>query len=418
MSRVPSRPPDAASSAGATTAQLGCAAVRVLMLSWDYPPQATGGTAAHVAGLSHALVDEGHEVVVLTIADRRADLEAERSGPVRVERATVDLPWLPPSELVARTASANHAVVKLGTRLAAELGGWRPDIVHGHDWRLGWASDVLAVQYDVPFLLTMHGTERVRHGGHLPPGPPTDINSIEWWLAFRADRLVASTRFMVEQLVSGFELSPEHVARVPNGVDPRLWHAPEAGPVEREQLVVSWGRVQYEKGFQVLARAMQHVRGRFPDVRCTIAGRGSYLPELQTQIDVEGVSDLIELPGFLADDVLRRLVQRAGCVVIPSLYEPFGVVALEALAAGAPLVVARTGGLAELIEGTDAGLSFEPGNPEDLAGCIERVLSSPTLAQDLSVQATDLVQRKYSWGAIAVATARVYATAIQLRAQC
>ncbi len=385
------------------------------MLSWDYPPRATGGTAAHVAGLGRALAGAGHEVVVLTIADGHADVAAERAGPVRVMRTGVDLPWLSPDETIGRTASANHAVVKLGMRLPTDLDGWIPDLVHGHDWRLGWASDVLASHFEVPFVLTMHGTERVRHGGHLPKGAPTDINAIEWWLAFQADRLIAPTRFMVDQLVTGFELSPEHVARVPNGIDPALWRAPAGEADEREPLVVSWGRVQYEKGFQVLARAMHQLRSRLPQVLCTIAGRGSYLPELQTQIDVEGVSDLIDLPGYVDDAALRRLAHRAGCVVIPSLYEPFGVVALEALAAQAPLIVARTGGLAELIEGTDAGLTFEPGNPDDLARCIERVLSNPTLARDLSAQAAALIERKYAWDAIAGATARVYATAIQLR---
>ena len=125
--------------------------------------------------------------------------------------------------------------------------------------------------------------------------------------------------------------------------------------------MLTWGRVQYEKGFQVLARAMSTLRSRVPDVECIIAGRGSYLPELQSQVDIEGVSDIVRLVGFVPDVKLRDLVHRAGCVVIPSLYEPFGIVALEALAGGAPLIAARTGGLAELIDGTGAGLLFEPG---------------------------------------------------------
>lgn len=390
--------------------------MRVLLLSWDFPPKETGGTAAHVAGLSQALAASGHDVVVLTISHPRADRDAERDGPVRVVRAVVDLPWIPKTEPVSRTASANHAVVKLGATLSDMLDGWRPDVVHGHDWRMGWAADTLSSLFDVPFLLTMHGTERVRHGGQLPPGTPADINSIEWWLAFQADRLISPTRFMVDQLVSGFELPPELVVRIPNGIDPDLWKPPVDGssnddPVEREQLVLSWGRVQFEKGFQVLARSMATVRTRVPGVECTIAGRGSYQPELQAQIDVEGVSDIVRIAGFVDDTELRALTQRAGCVVIPSLYEPFGLVALEALAAGAPLVVARTGGLAELIEGTDAGLTFEPGRPDDLANCIERVLTDQLLADELTRNARDLIERKYSWKAIASATAHVYAAA-------
>jgi len=382
------------------------------MLSWEFPPRGTGGIAAQVAGLSASLAAAGHEVVVLTIADRPAELSARPPDGVRVLRALVDLPWLPPAEVVTRVASANHGVTKLGARFAGDLAGWEPDVVHGHDWQLGWAADSLAARYGVPFVLTMHGTERVRHGGQLPLGHPTDINSIEWWLAFQAQRLIAPTRFVVEQLITGFELDLDHVVHIPNGIDPSLWRpagrsSTAEGP--RAPLVVSWGRVQYEKGFQVLSRAMHELRSRVPDIRSVIAGRGSYLPELQTQIDVEGVSDIVELPGFLDDADLRSLVHRCGCVVIPSLYEPFGIVALEALAAGAPLIVARTGGLAELVAGTHAGVTFEPGNPDDLADAIEQVLSNDDLATILVANARDLVERKYAWDAIARATVGVYA---------
>ncbi len=385
------------------------------MLSWEFPPRSTGGIAAHVAGLATALAQAGHDVVVLTVADRPAELEARPPDQVRVLRTLVDLPWLPPSEAVTRIASANHAITKLGSRFAdelqGELDGWRPDIVHGHDWQLGWAADSLAHRYDVPFVLTMHGTERVRHGGQLPLGHPTDINSIEWWLAFQADRLISPTRFIVEQLITGFELAEEHVVHIPNGIDPEQWrptNTPRVPTGPRPPLVVSWGRVQYEKGFQVLARAMHELRGRVPEVTSVIAGRGSYLPELQTQVDVEGVSDIVELPGFLTDAELRHLVHRAGCVVIPSLYEPFGIVALEALAAGAPLIVARTGGLAELVTGTNAGVTFEPGNPDDLADAMEQVLTNHDLATILVANARDLVEHKYAWAAIARTTADVY----------
>lgn len=368
-----------------------------------------------MAGLGRALASAGHDVVVLTVADRPAELGAKPPEGVRVLRSLVDLPWLPPSEAVTRIASANHAVTKAGSRLVGDLEGWEPDIVHAHDWQLGWAADSLAARYDVPFVLTMHGTERVRHGGQLPLGHPTDINSIEWWLAFQADRMISPTRFIVEQLITGFELAEDHVTHIPNGIDPELWrptHGFGTPPTPRPPLVVSWGRVRYEKGFQVLARAMQELRGRVPDVESVIAGRGSYLPELQTQVDVEGVSDIVDLPGYLNDTDLRRLVHRAGCVVIPSLYEPFGIVALEALAAGAPLIVARTGGLAELVAGTDAGVTFEPGNPDDLADAIEQVLTNSDLATILVANARDLVERKYAWTAIARSTSDLYAEVV------
>lgn len=179
--------------------------------------------------------------------------------------------------------------------------------------------------------------------------------------------------------------------------------------------MLAWGRVRYEKGFQVLARAVGTLRSRVVGLECTIAGRGSYLPELQSQIDIAGVGDLIELPGFLSDNDLRAALHAAGCVVIPSLYEPFGVVALEALAAGAPLIVADTGGLAELVGGTGSALLFEPGNSEELADCIEQALTDQRLADGLVERGRRLLEATYSWDAIAARTIAVYSEVLSGR---
>jgi len=377
--------------------------MRVLMLTWEYPPRSVGGVAAHVDGLSHAMAAAGNDVALLTLAHPGAPADTLTNG-VRVLRARTDLPWLPDDDLVARAASANHHLVQLSTRLVP----WRPDIIHAHDWQVAWAADTLAALYDAPLVATFHGTSRGHHGGRVPPGEPSTIHAVESWLAHRADEVLANSRFMVREIVGGFELPPERTHLIPNGIDPTWWSTGEV-PGTREPLVFTWGRVQYEKGFQVLARAMHLLRPRVPRIRCVIGGRGSYLPELQSQIDLEGVSDVIELPGFLPEDLLRDTVHRAGCVVIPSLYEPFGIVALEALAGGAPLVVARTGGLAELVDGTGAGLLFEPGNAAELAACIELVLEDDARAAEMRKHGAELLADRYSWQAIAGATASVYA---------
>jgi glycogen(starch) synthase len=263
----------------------------------------------------------------------------------------------------------------------------------------------------VPLVATIHATERGRHGGHVPPGMPAAINAVEWWLTYQAREVIACSKFMVREVVSGFELPIEKVHLVPNGVDPAGWRTDEAATATREPLVVAWGRVQYEKGFQVLVRAVAELRHSIPGLRCVIAGRGSYLPELQTQVDMEGVGDIVDLAGFVADDELRRILARAGCVIIPSLYEPFGIVALEGMAAGAPTIVARTGGLAEIVDGTGGGLLFEPGNHHDLAARISEVLGDPVLAESMRTTAARLIADHYSWDAIAASTVAVYATA-------
>ncbi|MDJ0768827.1 MAG: glycosyltransferase family 4 protein [Ilumatobacter sp.] len=383
--------------------------MRVLMLSWEFPPTSAGGTAAHVDGLAHALERAGHDVVVITRRVAGTEPDSTAAG-VRVLRADVELPWLPDDE-VANAASANHAMVATSGR----LGEWRPDIVHAHDWNVAWAASVLASLFTTPIVTTFHGTERGRHGGHLSPGTPTDINSVEWWQAHCSRRVIASTKLMVREIVDGFEMDPEHVRRIPAGIDPAWWATagPDEQPVDaRGGVVLAWGRVQYEKGFQVLARAISALRYRVAGLECVIAGRGSYLPELQSQIDIAGVGDLIDLPGFLNDNELRAAIHRAGCVVIPSLYEPFGLVALEAIAAGAPLIVADTGGLAELVGGTGSALLFEPGNADALADCIERLLTDQQLADELVRRGQDLIEASYSWDAIAVRTVTVYHEAL------
>jgi glycogen(starch) synthase len=382
------------------------------MLSVEYPPLVVGGIAAHVDGLSRALARAGHDVVVLSLQHPDEPDDTVVEG-VRVLRADIGLPWLPDDALVARMASANHHLVQL----AARLGGWRPDVVHAHDWLVAWAGDTLKTLFDVPLVATVHATERGRHGGHLPPGLPGEINSVEWWLTYQARVVIACSRFMVREVTDGFELPSSKVHLVPNGIDIGQWTRRPIGPSTQNDsavgpLVIAWGRIQYEKGFQVLARAIARLRHEVPGIRCVIAGRGTYLPELQTQIDMEGVSDIVQLAGFVPDAELRALLCEAACVVIPSLYEPFGIVALEGMAAGAPTIVARTGGLAEIVEGTGAGVLFEPGNHHELADRIAEVVADPIDAARLSVTADALLRSTYTWDAVARSTLDVYLTAL------
>ncbi len=387
------------------------------MLSWELPPAHTGGTAAHVDGLAHALAAEGHEVVLVS---RRTDgtPAITTAGGITVLRADVDLPWVP-DHPIGRTASANHALVE--TALSGVDPDWRPDVVHAHDWTVAWASATLAAAHGAPLVTTFHRTERSRHSGHVPAGVPEEINGVEWWLAARSRQVITITRLLARQVSADFEIDPDLVAPIPGGIDPTWWAATDghdgvanttasSGP--DSPLVFTWGRVQYEKGFQVLANAMAMVRAEIPGVRCVIAGRGTYLAELQSQIDVAGLSDIIELAGFLGDNALRATLHRADCVVIPSLYEPFGVITLEALAGGAALVAAETGGLAELVVGTGSALTFEPGRAEDLAARILEVLTDHELAAGLRDAARDLVEGSYSWQAIARRTLEVYRRAL------
>jgi glycogen(starch) synthase len=379
--------------------------MRILMVTWEFPPLVVGGLAAHVDGLSRALVRQGHEVVVLTLHHVDSDDDYDHEG-VRVLRARVDLPWLPPENFVAQMASSNHRLVQL----SRAVDGWQPDIVHAHDWLVAWTGDTLHALYGVPLVATVHATERGRNGGQVPPGQPAAIHAVEWWLTYQANRVIACSRYMVHEIVAGFDLPVHKIDEVPNGVDPVVWAPPSPAPVRGEggPLVVTWGRLQYEKGFQYLIEAMASLRRRVPGVHLVVAGRGSYLVELEGLAQFLGVADIVEFAGFVPDPELRALLHRASCAVIPSLYEPFGIVALEALAAEAPVVAAAAGGMAEVLEGTGAGLLVPPGDAGSLSFAVERLLTEPVLAASSQAAGNRLVQERYSWDAIASATIETY----------
>ena len=215
---------------------------------------------------------------------------------------------------------------------------------------------------------------------------------------------MASSRFMLREVIGGFELPTERVHLVPNGIDPAWWARVQHRPSRRAPLVFTWGRVQYEKGFQVLVPGGQPLRSRVPGIECIIGGRGSYLPELQSQIDLEGASDLVDLPGFLGDDLLRDMVHRAGCVVIPSLYEPFGIVALEALAGGRAIDRRphRRAGRAGRRHGSRAAV--RAGQRRRAGRASRRVLTDDDAGRRDAPARRRLLADRYSWEAIAGAT--------------
>jgi glycogen(starch) synthase len=397
-------------------------AVRVALVSWEYPPLVVGGLAAAVDGLSRGLARRGHDVVVLTLHHPDAP-EFEQlpspAGRLRVVRARTELPWLPEDDLVARMASANHQLLVAAERLE----GWQAEVVHAHDWLVAWTGDGLRARWRVPLVATVHATEKGRNSGTIHPGRSSAINAVEWWLTYQAREVICCSAYMAREVVDAFTLPPDKVHLVPNGVDAARWAAPPAPPTpstpstrpDEGPLVVAWGRVEYEKGFQTLLLALGRLRHRRQDIRVVIAGKGSYLDDLQDLARRLGVADRVRFAGFVPDDELVGLLHRADVAVVPSLYEPFGIVALEALAAGTPVVASATGGLAEVLDGTGAAELFTPGDPDGLAAALERALD-PEVRAPAVAQGRALVAERYDWTTVADATVAVYDRALRTQA--
>jgi glycogen synthase len=396
---------------------------RVLVLSWEFPPIVEGGLARHVRKLTEQLAAQGSEVHVLTRGGDHAPAEEERHGVV-VHR--VREPSFPRDDLdafLAWVAQMNADMLAAGAEV---LERYDFDLLHSHDWLVAGAAERLAQRMEVPWVVTVHATEHGRHQGWVDKHPQSHIHAVERRMVHRADRVIACSDFMRGHLADVFEVSPRRVTSIPNGIDPSDLHTPwdldelrakYAAPDEK--LVLLAGRLVYEKGFQVALEALGNRRSgvlrRVPGVRYLVAGSGTHEDELKAQARRLRIVRRGTFAGWLGDDTLHGLYRIADLCVIPSLYEPFGLVALEAMASGCPCVAADTGGLREVVPG-DVGLRFRSRDAGELAATIERVLTDAPLRDRLVADGRAHVLR-FDWADVARRTARLYDDLLPQRAQ-
>jgi glycogen synthase len=389
---------------------------RVLILSWEYPPVIEGGLARHVRKLAEALVRQGVSVDVLT-RGLGCEPEIERtrvqdSAGVSVHRVR-EPGW--PRDLdrfVAWVEQMNEDMLAAGEALAQEHAY---DLVHGHDWLVAHASAALADRIGVPYVTTIHATEHGRHQGWVENPPQSHIHAVERWMARRAEAVIVCSHYMRGHVADIFDIDERRVAVIPNGVDPselrptgdlRALRREFAAP--HEKLVLLVGRLVYEKGFQLALDALPEVIERVGNVRFLVAGSGTHEAELKAQAQRLGLSEHGTFLGWIGDDVLHSLYRISDLCVVPSIYEPFGLVALEAMASGCPCIAADTGGLREVVPmGERVGLRFNGGDAEHLGVMIERLLVDDQLRDRLVAEASEHVLR-FDWDDIAARTRDIY----------
>jgi glycogen(starch) synthase len=385
---------------------------RVLILSWEYPPLIEGGLARHVRKLAEALVELGVDVHVLTRGGEESPEEEVATGVaihrVREPRRPTDL-----GEFVAWVERMNSDMLAAGVELGDRFDF---DLVHGHDWLVAMACDHLARRFDSPLVTTIHATEHGRHQGWVDKHPQSHIHGVERWIANRADRVIVCSFYMREQIVDIFDVPDENVEVIWNGIDPDDLRAGGRAELERlraqfaapdERLVLLIGRLVYEKGFQHALEAMPDLIERVPSTRFLVAGSGTHEQELRRQAADLGLMDHGTFLGWIGDDVLHSLYRIADLCVVPSIYEPFGLVALEAMASGCPCIVADTGGLREVVPHDEAGLRFRARDPDSLVDSAERVFNDRHLRDRLVSEAAEHVLR-FDWGDVAARTSEIY----------
>ena len=387
--------------------------MRVLILSWEYPPLIEGGLARHVRKLSEALVDLGTEVHVLTRGGEESPA-TDVVGGVHIHRVIEPKRPTELAEFVAWVERMNSDMLAAGVELGDR---YEFDLVHGHDWLVAMACDHLARRFNCPLVTTIHATEHGRHQGWVDKHPQSYIHGVERWITNRADRVIACSYYMREQVADIFAVDEDRISVIPNGIDPgdlRFGEEPELARMRGEfaepdeKLVLLIGRLVYEKGFQLALEAMPRVIAEAPGTRFLVAGSGTHEEELRKQAEDLELSEHGTFLGWIGDDVLHSLYRIADVCVVPSIYEPFGLVALEAMASGCPCIVADTGGLREVVPDDGAGLRFRARDPEALADVAVRVLCDEDLGERLVAEGLDHI-RSFDWADVGADTAELYA---------
>ena len=388
--------------------------IRVLILSWEYPPLIEGGLARHVRKLSEQLVAEEVEVHVLTRGDESMPAEGEIEG-VHVHRLREPRRPRDLGEFVTWVEHMNADMLAAGVELGDRL---EFDLVHGHDWLVAVAGDHLARRFRCPLVMTIHATEYGRHQGWVQSHPQSYIHGVERWVTNRADAVIACSHYMRGHVADIYGLDEERVSVIPNGIDPMdlqpvadlgTLRAQFAAPDQRLVLLV--GRLVYEKGFQLALEALPGVIERLGDVRFLVAGSGTHEQELRAQATALGLDEHGSFLGWIGDDVLHSLYRISDLTVVPSLYEPFGLVALEAMASGCPCLVADTGGLREVVPNEEVGLRFRARDPDSLGTMAERLLTDSELRDRLVAEASEHVL-SFDWADVARQAAVVYSEVV------
>jgi glycogen(starch) synthase len=380
-----------------------------MMLTWEFPPRTVGGISAHVYNLSRQLVDLGVDTYVVT-CDFPGAPEHEEVNGVHVVR--VDSYKTPSPDFATWDYLMNVNLQKEAATIVSGLDG-HVDLIHAHDWLVANAALGLKHIFRIPLVATIHATEIGRRNG-LHTDYERMIHQTENWLVHEAWKTVCCSRYMSSQVRWAYGLPEDRVMMIPNGVEANefeeVFNKPEFRTkfaLPGEKIVLFVGRLVYEKGVQTLINAIPKVLARV-NAKFIIVGDGGMKDFLMGQVRNMRLTHKILFAGFLDERSLRFLYRCADVCVVPSLYEPFGITALEAMAAKTPVVVSDTGGLAEIVEHDKTGVKTFAGNADSLAWGITRVLLDPGYAEWIRSNAYTKVLGAYNWKSIAMETKSLY----------
>ena len=387
--------------------------MKILMLTWEYPPRVVGGISKVVYDLSHRLIKDGHQVTVVTYRDGDTSYYEDDEG-INVYR--VDNYMIHPNNFVDWIMQLNFNMVAKASELMNKFGKF--DVIHAHDWLVSYAAKSLKEAYDVPMVATIHATENGRNSG-IHDETQRYINDSEWQLTYEASEVIVNSNYMKNEIQRIFGLPYDKINVIPNGVKLDKFEGIERDydlrrqyAMDNEKIILYVGRLVYEKGVQNLIGAMPKILENYHDSKLVICGRGGMMDELKQEVHNLGIDEKVYFVGYCDAAKVQKMYINADIAVFPSTYEPFGIVALEGMLSGTPTVVSDVGGLNEIVEHGVTGMKSYAGNSNSIADSILALLYDQELCNRVSKNAIEVVKEKYNWNIIAQATFKTYEKAI------
>ena len=388
--------------------------MKILMLTWEYPPRVVGGISKVVYDLSHKMVKEGNEVTVVTYKEGDNVKYYENDKGVEVYR--VDNYMIRPNNFIDWIMQLNFNMITKVNEIINKNGKF--DVIHAHDWLVAYSAKSIKESYNIPLISTIHATESGRNSG-IHDETQRYINDSEWMLTYESSEVIVNSNYMKNEVQRLFGLPYDKINVIPNGVNLQLFSNVNIDydfrrqyAMDNEKIILYVGRLVYEKGIQNLIAAMPKILDRYHDFKLIICGRGGMIDELREQVKYLGIENKVYFAGYCDSKKMQKMYKCADVAVFPSTYEPFGIVAIESMLSGTPTIVSDVGGLNEIIEHGVTGMKSYAGNANSIADSVLALLFDPKLCANISQNAIKKVKENYNWSKITDSTYYVYQLAI------
>ena len=388
--------------------------MKILMLTWEYPPRVVGGISKVVYDLSHKMVKEGNEVTVVTYKDGDNVKYYENDKGVEVYR--VDNYMIRANNFIDWIMQLNFNMITKVNEIINKKGKF--DVIHAHDWLVAYSAKSIKESYNIPLISTIHATESGRNSG-IHDETQRYINDSEWMLTYESSEVIVNSNYMKNEVQRLFGLPYDKINVIPNGVNLQLFSNVNIDydfrrqyAMDNEKIILYVGRLVYEKGIQNLIAAMPKILDRYHDSKLIICGRGGMIDELMEQVKYLGIDNKVYFAGYCDSKKMQKMYKCADVAVFPSTYEPFGIVAIESMLSGTPTIVSDVGGLNEIVEHGVTGMKSYAGNANSIADSVLALLFDPKLCANISQNAIKKVKENYNWAKITDNTYYVYQLAI------